>query len=71
MIGAMPDNHPLIVRFLNPGVPWWVAIPCNVLACVALVLLIQNPANNLPLWLLGTAVVALYGTTLVMRVRKR
>jgi hypothetical protein len=35
MIGAMPDNRPLLVRFLNPG---GVAIPCNALACVALVL---------------------------------
>ena len=61
----MPDYRPLLVRFLNPGVPWWVAIPCNFLACVALVLLMQNPANNLALWLLGTAAVALYGTTLV------
>ena len=67
----MPDNRLCLSAFSILAIPWWVAIPCNVLACIALVLLIRNPTSNLPLWLLGTAAVALYGTTLVVKVRKR
>jgi hypothetical protein len=28
----------LLARIVNPGVPWWVALPCNVLAGTAVVL---------------------------------
>jgi hypothetical protein len=54
-------------------VPWWVAVPCNVLAGIALVLLVLDPDRNLPpaLWLLGPAAVVLYGTALVRRWRAR
>jgi hypothetical protein len=63
----MRDNRPLLARIINPGVPWWVAVPCNGLAAIALVLLLLDPDGNLPLalWLLGPAALALYGTALV------
>jgi hypothetical protein len=40
----MYDNRPLQARVVNPGVPWWIAAPCNVVAGVALVLLVLDPA---------------------------
>ena len=43
----MRDNRPLLATMVNPGVPWWVALPCNIIGGVALVLLICNPAANL------------------------
>jgi hypothetical protein len=57
----------LLARIVNPGVPWWVTVPCNFLAALALVLLIVDPHDNLvlALGLLGLAAVALYGTALV------
>jgi hypothetical protein len=63
------DRRPLLIRVLNPGVPWWTAVLCNVLTLVALVLLALDPFDNLigrsrcsarPPW-------ALYGTALVRR----
>jgi hypothetical protein len=68
---ALRDNRPLLARVINPGVPWWVAVPCNVLAGIALVLLALDPADNLvwPLALLGPAA-ALCGTALPAPVRK-
>ena len=69
----MPDNLPLLARIINPGVPRWVALPCNVLAACALVLLLLDPDGNLPtaLALLAPAAVALYGTALLVNARKR
>jgi len=63
----------LLARVVNPGVPWWVALPCNALAGIALVLLILDPHYNLTwaLALLGPAALALYGTALVLWWRRR
>jgi hypothetical protein len=57
-------SRPLLARIVNPGVPWWIAIPCNGLAGAALALLLLNPADNLTLalLLLCPAALALYGT---------
>jgi hypothetical protein len=33
---------------LNPRVPWFVAVPCNVVGLVAIGLLILDPDANLP-----------------------
>ena len=67
------DNRTLLSRIVNPGVPWFVAVPCNAVGGVALVLLLLKPARNLPLALalLIPAAIALYGRALVMWVRKR
>jgi hypothetical protein len=56
-----------IARVVNPGVPWWVAVPCNALAGIALLLLILDPSDNLTwaLVLLCPAAVGLYGTAVV------
>jgi hypothetical protein len=40
------DRRPFLVRVLNPGVPWWVAVPCNLLGGAALVLLAFDLADN-------------------------
>jgi hypothetical protein len=52
------DDRPLLARIVNPGVPWWVVLPCNFLAALAMVLLVLDPHDNLPvvLWLLGPVV---------------
>ena len=52
---------------LNPGVPAWVAIPCDLLAAAVLVLLVLDPVGNLTpaLVLLAIACVGLYGTAFV------
>jgi hypothetical protein len=62
-----------LARIFNPGVPWWVAVPCNFLAGAALTILFLNPAPNLAaaLVLLGAAVLALYGTALAKWLRRR
>jgi hypothetical protein len=62
----------LLARIVNPGVPWWVALPCNLLAGIALILLALNPGENLPvaLALLVPATVVLYGTALLIHWRK-
>ena len=67
------DNRTLLSRIVNPGVPWFVAVPCNAVGGVALVLLLLKPARNLPLALalLIPAAIALHGRALVMWVRKR
>jgi hypothetical protein len=56
-----------LARIINPGVPRSVAIACNAVAAVALVLLALNPDANL--WpavaILMPAAIALYGTALV------
>jgi hypothetical protein len=59
-------------RVLNPGVPSRVAIPCNLLAGAALILVTIHPAENLTLAvaLLVPAAVALYGTALVRWLRR-
>ena len=61
-------SRPWLVRVVNPGVPWWVVLPCNVLAGLALILLALNPDENpkMALLLLGPAAIALYGTALVL-----
>jgi hypothetical protein len=53
-------------RVVNRGVPWPLAVTCNVLAGAALVLLVIDPGSNLfpALLLLGPATVVLYGTAL-------
>jgi hypothetical protein len=53
-------------------VPWWVAWPCNLIGLVAIGLPILDPDSNWPLvlCLLIPMAVALYGTALVMRLRK-
>jgi hypothetical protein len=50
-----------------PGVPWWIAVPCNVAAAVAIMLLILDPHDNLPIALAVfiPAAVFLYGAALV------
>jgi len=55
------DN--MLVRILIPGVPWWVAVPCDALALVACVLLLLDPDTNLH-WALAMLIpggIALYG----------
>src|SRR5215467_8461074 len=66
-------NRPLLAGIVNPGVSWFVAIPCNAVGGVGLVLLLHNRARNLPLalTLLIPAAIALYGTALLLWVRKR
>jgi hypothetical protein len=66
------DKRPWLERVLNPGVLWWVAIPCNALAGVALVLLLLDPAGNfaVALWLLVPAWVVLFGAALVRWLRR-
>jgi hypothetical protein len=61
---AMHDDRPLLFRIVNPGVPWWVAVPCNILAGIALLLLAIDPAGYLvtALTILVPAAIALYGT---------
>jgi hypothetical protein len=36
-------SRPFLARIINPGVQWWIAIPCNVVAGFALVLLVLTP----------------------------
>jgi hypothetical protein len=59
-------TRPFLARIVKPGVPWWVAVPCNVLSGVALVLLILDPDRNLAaaLAILPPTAAALYGTAL-------
>jgi hypothetical protein len=66
------DNRLLLARIANPGVPLIVAIPCNVVGGVALVLLAIKRARNLPisLPLLIAAAIVLYGTALILWIRK-
>jgi hypothetical protein len=39
----------LLVRILNPGVTWWVAVLCDAVALAAFVLLFLDPDAYLPL----------------------
>lgn len=57
-------SRPLLARIVNPGVPWYVAIPCNALAGAALALLALDPSRNLTaaLAILIPAAITLYGT---------
>jgi hypothetical protein len=61
--------RPLLARILNPGVPWPIAVLCNLAGVLVLVLLALDPAGNL--WLavvlLIPAAIALYGTALMRR----
>jgi hypothetical protein len=63
----MGDSRHWLVRIVNPGVPWPVAMACNVAAAVALVLLALDSDGNL--WLAVTILIPgailLYGTALV------
>ena len=43
----MSDKHSLLAGVINPGVPWWLAVPCNLLAGAALLLLVLDPTANL------------------------
>jgi hypothetical protein len=63
----MPAEHRhLLLRIINPGVPWYVAVVCTIVAGVALLLLALNPHDLTPaLVLLVPAAALLYGTALV------
>jgi hypothetical protein len=66
-------SRPLLERIINPDVPWWVAMPCNVLAGAALVLPLVDPIRYLtaaPV-LLGPMAIALYGTAFINWLRGR
>ena len=65
-------NRSLLSRIISPRVPWWIALPCNVLAGIAIVLLAINPAANIAaaIGLLVPAVVLLYGTVIVRAMNK-
>lgn len=66
------DDRPWLARVVNPGVRWWVALPCNLVAGLALVYLIINPGNlAIPLALLGPAAILLYGTALAKWLTRR
>jgi hypothetical protein len=61
----------MLYNVLNPRGPRYVAIPCNVAGIIAIVLLVIDPDANLPaLWLLIPMAVTLYGTALVMHLRR-
>jgi hypothetical protein len=66
-------SRPLLARIINPGVQWWVAVPCNILAGAALVALAIDSERNLTaaLCLLGPAPIALYGTALANWYRRK
>jgi hypothetical protein len=66
-------SRPLLARIINPAVPWWIAIPCNVIAAVALVLLAIDSERNLTaaLGLLVPGAIALYGTAFVNWCRRK
>ena len=59
-------GRPLLARIVNPGVPWWIAVPCNVLAVTAVILVVIDSDHNLTaaLVLLGLAAITLYGMAL-------
>jgi hypothetical protein len=61
------DHKHWLARITNPGVPWPVALACNLAAALALILLARNPGGNL--WLavaiLIVACIGLYGTALL------
>ena len=59
-------GRPMLAPIVNPGVPWWIAVPCNVLAGAALVLLVLDSEGNLTaaLVLLDLAATGLYGMAL-------
>jgi hypothetical protein len=70
----MPDTRPLLSRIaVNPGMPWFVAVPCNFIGGVGLVLLLLNSVDNLSLalWLLIPTAIVFYGTALVLWLRRR
>ena len=60
-----------MLAILNPGVPPWVALPCNLAGGVPVVLLLVDPAENFAsdttLAVLAAAV--LYGTAAVRWLR--
>jgi hypothetical protein len=66
-------SRPLLARIINPGVPWWIAVPCNVVAGIALALLVIDPVGNLTaaLGLLVPAAILLYGTALASWCRRK
>jgi hypothetical protein len=66
-------SRPLLARIINPGVQWWIAIPCNIAAGIALVLLVIDPVGNLiaAIGLLGPAAIVLYGTALANSCRRK
>ena len=62
----MSDTRHWLAHILNPGVPWWFAVPCNVLSGAAIVLLLIDSGRNLipALGLLVPTAIALCGTAL-------
>lgn len=60
------ERRPLFNRIVNPGVPPWFAIPCNLAAGIALVLLAIHPVRNfnLAMAFLLPAATVLYGVAL-------
>jgi hypothetical protein len=69
----MSETRHLLARILNPGVPRWVAVPCNLLAGAALVLLFIDSDRNLilALELIVPASIALHGTALATWRRRK
>ena len=69
----MPHDRPLLARILDPRVPRWVAVSCGAIAIVALVLLVLDPHDNLPmaLALLIPAAVEFYGAAAITRLNKK
>jgi hypothetical protein len=61
-------RRPLLAGIINPGVPWPIALLCNLAGALVLVLLALDPVGNLGLAvvILIPAVIALYGTALML-----
>ena len=59
-----------LYKILNPGVPWWVALPCNAICAVGLGFAIAEDLTTALAVLLSGAV-ALYGTALILWLRRR
>jgi hypothetical protein len=60
-------HRPLLAPILNPGVPWPIALLCNLAGALVLVLLALDPEGNLGLAVVVVipAAIALYGTALM------
>src|SRR5262249_26477045 len=45
------DDRPILARILSPAVPWFIAVPCNMLAGAALAVMRVEPQGNLEMGL--------------------